>query len=76
MVRLPEGIRRICVVVGILINVMLIVQGGDSLTEWMELPPSQLAFRLGAMVVIFSVPFLICMVFYWIKAGFAKDSAR
>lgn len=76
MIRLPEGIRRICVVVGILTNVVLIVLGGQTLPEWMELPLSQLAFRLGAMVVIFSAPFFICMVFYWIKAGFAKDSAR
>ncbi|MFV3291246.1 hypothetical protein ACNFBR_21210 [Pseudomonas sp. NY11955] len=76
MIRLPEGIRRVCVVAGILINVVLIVQGGQTLSEWMELPPSQLAFRLGAMVVIFFLPFIACMIFYWIKAGFAKDSAR
>jgi hypothetical protein len=75
MSRLPEGIRRLCVVVGLgLVAVWLFVIGKTPL-QWLDMPMDHLAFTaLGSMAAYLS-PFVVCRVAFWVKDGFTKGAA-
>lgn len=76
MARLPEGIRRVCIVAGVVLNIVFLVMSDFDLDEWMGRTPSVLAVRFAFLAFLFLVPFLACLVFYWVKDGFTKESSR
>ncbi|MEF0146526.1 hypothetical protein [Pseudomonas guariconensis] len=76
MIRLPEGIRRICVVVGVCLVLASLWGWGEERSGWMSLSASHVVFRLAFLAFAYFSPFLVCMIIFWIKAGFEKQSSR
>ncbi|UDU80134.1 hypothetical protein [Pseudomonas sp. HN2-3] len=75
MSRLPEGVRRLCVVVGVVFVVAMLITSGNTLRDWLALPVDRLAFSAVIFVGFYLSPFIVCRVAFWIKDGFTKSGA-
>lgn len=85
MARLPEGPRRLCILVGSVLALAwwwatrsLIVGVADfgvehvTPTEWLVL----LSISVAPAAVAFVAPFVATRVFLWVKRGFEADRAE
>ncbi|MGA9660757.1 MAG: hypothetical protein WBQ92_03640 [Pseudomonas alloputida] len=75
MSRLPEGIRRLCVVVGAVLVLVMLFTMGYTLRDWLEMPLDHIAFSAAILIGFYLAPFIVCRVAFWIKDGFAKSGA-
>lgn len=74
MARLPEGIRRMCVVAGFALVIMWLFLIGKTPLQWMDMPVDHLAYTAAGSVAAYLVPFIVFRVFFWIKDGFNKSA--
>ncbi|WP_139139761.1 hypothetical protein [Pseudomonas sp. NBRC 111139] len=75
MSRLPEGIRRVCIVTGTVLVLVMLFTMRYTLRDWLEMPWDQAAFTAAILIGFFLCPFIVCRVAFWIKDGFAKSGA-
>ncbi len=76
MNRLPEGIRRVCTVVGVLFVVWWVAAIGFLSHGFTQVKPiGWLVVVLGA-ILAYVIPALLYRIYRWVREGFAMDSHR
>lgn len=75
MSRLPEGIRRLCIVVGAVLVVVMLFVMGRTLDDYLEMRRDHLAFTAAVLFGFYLSPFIVCRIAFWIKDGFSKGEA-
>lgn len=74
MSRLPEGIRRLCVVIGLGLVIAWLFVIGETPLQWLDMRMDHLAYTVLFSIAAYLSPFFVCRVVLWIKDGFAKTS--
>ncbi|WP_339542675.1 hypothetical protein [Pseudomonas sp. JAI120] len=76
MKRLPEGVRRICAVVGVLFVIWWVAAIGFFSDGFIQVQPiGWVMLGLGA-ILAYVIPALLYRIYRWIRDGFAIDAQR
>ncbi len=76
MKRLPEGVRRICVVIGLILAASCFLFFAIASDGFHKFPMEAWATLGVFMLMLYLLPSLTYRVFRWIKEGFIADSPR
>ncbi len=76
MNRLPEGVRRLCTVIGVLLAVWWLVAIGFLSKGFTEVKPQGWALLAVGLMVAYLLPALIYRIYRWVSDGFKSDVHR
>lgn len=76
MNRLPEGMRRLCAVIGVFLAVWWLVAIGFLSKGFTEVKPQGWALLAVGLVVAYLLPSLIYRIYRWVRDGFKVDAHR
>ncbi|RMW07773.1 hypothetical protein ALP03_200271 [Pseudomonas amygdali pv. tabaci] len=76
MNRLPEGMRRLCSVIGALLAVWWLIAIGFLSRGFTEVQPQGWALLAAGLVVAYHLPGMIYRIYGWVRDGFKVDANR
>ncbi|WP_442109168.1 hypothetical protein [Pseudomonas sp. NUPR-001] len=72
MFSLPEGIRRVCIVVGLIAVIGWLFFIGKTPLQWLDMRLDHLAYTAAISLAAYLSPFIVCRIVIWVKDGFTK----
>lgn len=76
MNRLPEGMRRLCAVIGVFLAVWWLVAICFLSNGFAEVKPQGWVLLAVGLVVAYLLPSLIYRIYRWVRDGFKVDAHR
>lgn len=75
MKRLPEGVRRVCIILGIVVAACWVLWVAIESDGFRRLNPGGWVTLSAVSILVYLIPAILYRIYAWVRDGFAIDKA-